>query len=172
MSARTDLAAWARAELAAGVAEVPKGSNDGPPMERYALAGEQPLSWCARFARTGLLASDLIRRPGASGHGVVLSLHDLYAMAAAATMYKLLVELGALRVVGGDAQPGDLRFLLGRGGSDPLTASESDGGIHHVGVYVGDGKCVDGNWADAVCLNTQVLTDPIALFLRFPPDPN
>jgi len=159
---RERLAEWALKQHSDGVRE-DGSTNDGEPMRRYALHGEAPLSWCARMVRAGLL---------------VVGPRDLYEMGSARFLYAWLLEHGAERVDAAQRQTeaGDLRFLLGRGGSDPLTASGKDGGIHHVGVGVGwigasnDGRfrIVDGNWGDRVSLNVETVDDPRSLWLRWP----
>lgn len=138
------LASWAEAQAAVvpRIAEDPRGSNDGPPMRLYSLQGEQPLAWCARFVRTGLLLVGAL--PG-------FRPFDLYQMASASAMYRHLVGVrNAIPVAEAQAKRGDLRFYTAPGdGANPET-------IHHVGIIVGvdlaerQFDVVDGNWSDAV----------------------
>ena len=167
LETRLALSSWAKSEAVKGISEVPMGSNDGPPFELYSMPGEQPLSWCARFVRTGLLLFDALAKA---------SLGMRYDMASASMMYKHLLVLGASPVDASDVHEGDLRFLVGRGGSDPL-ASEEAGGIHHVGIVVddptvrnGERVCgfVDGNWGDMLSMHTDKFDQLEALYLRFP----
>ncbi len=163
---RADLARWADRQHSDGVRE-DGSTNDGEPMRRYALPKETPAPWCARMVRAGLIEVGALR-VGDDGN---VRPHDLYEMGSARLMYAWLLNHGAMKVTADDVTPGDLRFLLGRGGSDPL----ADGtGIHHVGVVVehrevaGPIEIVDGNWADRVSLNVERAEDPRSLILRWP----
>lgn len=131
------LVEWAISQL--GVVESPPHSNNGEPMKRYALSGEQPLAWCARFVRTGMkLAGNPL--PG-----------NQWSIASVANLKKELEKVGAWHPVdeiGFEPAPGDL-VLLG-------SQASSDVGVegHHVGIVEkfesGIVHSIDGNWSDKV----------------------
>lgn len=140
----------ARSQL--GVVE--SGDNGGVPFERYALRGEQPLAWCARFVRW-CFAQTGVPLPG-----------NHYEIGRVAYLVGELQDAGAW--LGRDVEPlpGDLVFLAERGGSDP-------GPGHHVGIVEEcDGRrvySIDGNWANGVRRVTRELGDPTILgFARWP----
>lgn len=159
---RAALAAWALEQHSDGVRE-DGHTNDGEPVRRYAIHLEPPAPWCSRMVRAGLL------HVGALVPGVNATATELYEMGSSRALYAWLAARGAAIVGPADVVAGDLRFLLGRGGSDP---GALDGGIHHVGVVVGAGvgsvRVVDGNWSDRVSLNVERLGDPRSLWLRWP----
>lgn len=160
---RDALADWAQRQHLDGVRE-DTSTNDGEPVRRYALPKEPPAPWCARMVRTGLMHIGALTTE-------IATAHDLYEMGSARFLYGWLVEHGAMKVHAAVVEPGDLRFLIGRGGSDPMSA---DGGIHHVGIVVGIdadepiSHVVDGNWSDRVSLNVEKDGDPRSLWLRWP----
>jgi hypothetical protein len=165
-SKRLALASWARQQI--GVREEPPGSNAGPPVERYALVGEDPLPWCARLVRTGLLLFGVL---GAA------TPHDLYEMASAEFLRAWVERRGGVVIPDWrDVLPGDLRFLVDGGGR-----------ATHVGIVVSllqidNGKgdvvvtCVDGNFGDTTMASQssrftqqgRSLTGLSAHYVRFP----
>jgi len=121
----------ARSQL--GVVE--ERGNKGVPYERYALTGEDPLPWCARFVRWVFTQNQLIL-PG-----------NRYLIGRVSTMQEELVRRGAILTRDQSPEPGDLVFLHDRGGSDA-------GGGHHVAIIESRGattvNSIDGNWGDRV----------------------
>jgi hypothetical protein len=97
---------YALAELAAGVVEDPLGSNKGIPWTRYALPGEDPLAWCARFVRWCFIEA---------GHPLP---GNRYMIGNVERMQRELDDRGAILPARMEPQPGDLAFWLDRGASD------------------------------------------------------
>ncbi len=130
----------ARAQV--GITEVPKGSNRGPPHDLYALPGEDPLPWCARFLRFCFRVA-----------GTPLPGHP-YLIGRVETLQDALAKRGA--ILPGDAtiEPGDIIFYRDRGKSD-----QHKGG-RHIGIVESAGATtlvtVEGNWSDAVVRRTDV----------------
>jgi hypothetical protein len=141
----------ARSQL--GVTE--SGANNcGVPFERYAIAHEQPLSWCARFVRW------CFHEAGTPLPG------NRWLIAGVENLQRALGANGAW--LGRDVEPlpGDLVLLLERTGSDA-------GPGHHVGIVEEcDGRrvySIDGNWGNAVRRVSRSLDDPeIWGFARWP----
>lgn len=139
-----------------GVYEQPV--NGGTPMERYALPGEDPLPWCARFVRWCFSQAGH-RLPG-----------NPYEIASVTTMQRELAAAGAW--LGRDCAPrrGDLVLLNERGQSDARM------GGRHVGIVASADATwvvsIDGNWRDAVRRVTRELSSTdIWGFARWPKAP-
>jgi len=135
---------WAISQL--GVAESPPKSNNGEPMKRYSLSGEQPLAWCARFVRTGM------KQAGTPLPG------NPWVIASVANLKKEAEKAGAWHPVGEagfEPKPGDL-VVLG-------SQATSDVGVkgHHIGIVEKYESSlvhsIDGNWGDKVA---RVKRDP------------
>lgn len=132
------------------------GQNRGTPFTRYAINGEQPLAWCARFVRW-CFENAKIKLPG-----------NRYAIASVAILLKELRDQGGI-VLQGSPTPGDLVILKTRDGSDA-------GRGMHIGivetvddVYV---TSIDGNWGDKVQRVKRKRSDPlIAAYGRWPISP-
>lgn len=120
------------------------GLNDGEPFRRYALKGEQPLAWCARFARW-CFARAGVPLPG-----------NPYEIAAVKRLHLELSARGAILPPSAEPRRCDLILLTERGKSDA-------GRGHHVGIVerVENGlvHSIDGNWGDAVRRVTRNLDD-------------
>ncbi len=148
MSAADRVAKIALGEV--GVREM-KG-NTGLPFERYALPGEQPLAWCARFVRYCW-----------EGAGLALP-GNRYENAAVRNMQKAFKGAGMFvhfPVVGA------VVFYTTRKGSDV-------GVGHHCGVVVAvDGDkitTVEGNFGDKVATRTYVLPNKTVAGFGLPPE--
>lgn len=120
------------------------GQNGGLPFERYALPGEQPLPWCARFVRW-CCGQAGVKLPG-----------NPYLNARVENLAHAMEAVGAWR----DTFPGApcVIFYHERGHSDP-------GPGRHVGLVVQcDGsilETVEGNWGDQVAHRHVRLDDPL-----------
>jgi hypothetical protein len=154
----TTIVEWAASQV--GVREDPPRSNDGEPMRRYALPGERPAAWCARFVRAGFSA---IGHPLPGNQWLIPSVVELQR---ALGDLGAFIPIEAARAfiadgVGAPAarpRPGDLVFL----GPDGLSDIGRRG--HHVGVVerFEDGVIcsIDGNWSDAVTRVKRPLSAP------------
>jgi len=146
---------WATSQL--GVAEDPPLSNAGPPMERYALPGEDPLPWCGRFVRAAFTACDA-PLPG-----------NPYELAAVAHIHHVFEEQGWLLATSSAPQPGDLVLMKRR---DPRNRR----GMHCCFVEAAAGTklwTIGGNEGDAVrrVLRHLFDTDIVAFGRRPDPQP-
>jgi len=123
----------ARAISQIGVVE--ERGNRGVPYERYALTGEDPLPWCARFVRW-VYTQEGERLPG-----------NRYLIGRVATLQEELAQRGGILTRDQRVEPGDLIFLRDRGASD-------QGPGHHVGIVQRVGPLtvtsIDGNIGDGV----------------------
>lgn len=142
----------ARGEL--GVVEK-SHRNDGVPFERYALPGEEPLPWCARFVRY-CFATAGVPLPG-----------NKYLIGSVTALHDILKTRGALLSLEEPPRPGDLILLADRGQSDPQPHG------HHIGIVedvVGDNvMSIDGNWGDGVRRVSRMRGDrEIWCFARWP----
>jgi cell wall-associated NlpC family hydrolase len=130
------------------------GNNDGVPFDRYALKGEQPLAWCARFVRWCFAQA---------GHPLP---GNAYVIASVKNLHGELASRGAILPVGEKPRRGDL--ILIRNG-------DSDVGVrgNHIGIVERfDGKrvhSVDGNLGNKVARVARPIGDPkIWCFARWP----
>jgi hypothetical protein len=136
-----------------GVRELP--GNRGVPFERYALVGEDPLPWCARFCRWCWAEAGL-RLPG-----------NRWLIGRVAELVDALRVRGGILHERAVLEPGDLVFWRNRVGSDA-----GDG--HHVGIIESikgdDLVTIEGNLGDAVVRNTKrKRSDPdVWCFARWP----
>ncbi len=127
-----------------GVGEDPPHSNAGPCMERFALPGERPASWCGRAVRTWFARAG---HPLPGNRWLIPSVLELQMALSAAGAW---IDVCDARR---DRPPcrGDLIVLNERGMSD-----RGKGG-HHVGLVeaydapTGTIHSIDGNWSDVVC---------------------
>jgi hypothetical protein len=131
--------------------------NRGVPFTRYALTGEDPLPWCARFVRYCFTQAG-IRLPG-----------NRYLIGRVQTMLEELQRIGAELPVRAVLEPGDLIFLRDRGSSD-------QGPGHHVGIVESVGgltvNSIDGNWQNRVQrVARERHASEIAAFCRYPVRP-
>lgn len=125
-----------------GVREDPPGSNRGPPFDRYALPGEDPMPWCARFVRY-CFAKAGTPLPG-----------QKYLIGRVETLqHEFELRGGILRPTQGPV-PGDLIFYRDRGKSD------THKGGRHIGIVETVGgltlSTIEGNWSDAVVRRPDV----------------
>lgn len=108
------------------------GVNDGEPFERYALLGEQPLPWCARFVRW-LFGEVGLQIPG-----------NQYNLASVAHMERVFREQGWHYR---EPRVGDVVFYGGRGQSDA-------GNGRHCGIVVAVNglhiETIEGNLSNRV----------------------
>lgn len=118
------------------------GPNQGTPWERYALPGEDPLPWCARFLRWCWESAGL-RLPG-----------NRYLIGRVETLQDALELRGGILRHPEDVRAGDLIFYKDRGRSD-----QHRGG-RHVGIVETVGRLtlvtIEGNWGDAVVRRPDV----------------
>ena len=120
-----------------GVTEEP--GNTGLPFERYAIQGEEPLAWCARFVRY------CVEKAGGSLPG------HRYKLAQVAFLEGQFIKKKWFHKT--DPQVGDIVFYKTRKGSDA-------GFGRHVGIVVGVVNdrlltTVEGNFGDKVTRRTQ-----------------
>lgn len=130
------------------------GDNRGVPHERYALAGEEPLPWCARFVRW-CFAQAGTPLPG-----------NRYLIGRVDTLREELAKRGAILPASTAPEAGDLVFLRTRGMSDR-------GPGRHIGIVETVTPAaivsIDGNWGDAVSRVTRGRAAPeILCFGRWP----
>lgn len=139
-----------------GVREQP--GNRGTPMERYALPGEDPLPWCARFVRWCFTQA---------GHQLP---GNPYEIASVTNLQRALAKAGAWLGRFQTPRRGDLVLFSERGQSDIGAAGR------HVGIVLSaDARwlvTVEGNWGDAVQRVTREIdTANIWGFARWPRPP-
>lgn len=149
-SFQSRLIAWAFRESKAGIRES-GGPNAGAPFDRYALPGEQPLAWCARFVRAGVKACN----------GAIPG--NEYEWARVANAEKMMADKGWLVT---SPRPGDAVFFHSRTGSDK-------GPGRHMGIVTGVGshtfRTVEGNRGDKVGEGEYQLGSPlVSSFGRWP----
>lgn len=145
----------AQGQLAEGVVE--EGENRGVPFARYALPGEEPAPWCARFMRF-CFAEAGTPLPG-----------NRWLIGSVVELFDALKTRGALVPLHEEPKPGDLILLHSRGQSDP-------GRGNHVGIVeevrADAVVSIDGNWGDKVSRVTRRRGDPsIWCFARWPISP-
>jgi hypothetical protein len=112
--------------------------NDGIPFERYAIRGEQPLAWCARFVRWAYESAGK-QLPG-----------NRWEIASVGNLQHAFAQAGAWLGLTDDIRRGDLILLNERGLSD---AAGNQGGRHIGIVEAVDAEhvySIDGNWGNMV----------------------
>lgn len=125
-----------------GIREDPKGSNRGVPFDRYALLGEDPMPWCARFVRY------CFDKAGTPLPG------NRYLIGRVETLQHELELRGGILRPGEAPMPGDLIFYADRGKSD-----QHKGGRHVAIIEVVGGLTlvtIDFNWSHAVVRRPDV----------------
>lgn len=141
---------YARSQV--GVAES-GGANRGEPFTRYALIGEEPLPWCARFVRW------CWENAGTPLPG------NRWLLGSVAELRDALTACGAL-VSPADARAGDIVGWRSRLGSDRGTGN-------HVSIVEAVSPTyldtIDGNWDDRVARVQHRRDDPRLWFVaRWP----
>ena len=130
------------------------GKNDGEPLERYGLKGEDPAPWCARFVRWCFLAAGE-PLPG-----------NKWKLGSVTEMEDALKHAGAWFDKSVTPARGDIVFFDTRGQSDA-------GPGRHVGLvenaYGGKITTIEGNLSNRVARVTHSLADGrISGFARWP----
>lgn len=134
------------------------GHNCGEPFDLYALPGEQPLAWCARFLRWCFALSGH-RLPG-----------NPYEIANVANLHDALEAAGAILPNPVAPRRGDILLLNKHSFSDRGARGNHTGLIESADAT--NIHSIDGNWGDCVQRVTRKADAPeIWCFARWPKEP-